>query len=853
MAPFAGFTDFSDCTSKMKSKGHDDISAKKICGALQSQTKGASELDVLFSAVDKKDCISKAKEFGHNQESAERICEVISSPDEDIRDDMTPDSKDADAMEERQDDLDNPDNPENNWFKSGEEYADMEQSQVDRLDIALDIIEKVRDEEEDEADEGDDDAEEKEGKTFYQNKNIKSKTNLSTDPQRDTNSYDDLGSGGPQFDHLGADESAIEDGPDDYDIDDLPSLDDNDHIDDQDGGLDDMGDELDDVHDDSGIDSEDIVSKIESLLGGQVTTTNDVSDISVSNTPNLKSKKKKQSTLNMQNQFTDPGKLEKYLDTEAIDWKSDEEADYNEKSDTKKIDLSYYDDDINKCVDEQKMNGLSEQDARNFCNNLANYNGDEGATDKDELLPVKYENRDYIEGSDTGSHVASVVDNALKLLDAYFTREKESLVDPLAGGDGDIPQESDVEDNHPENSIGNGDGDGAHTHNMGNSGPAYDHFGNKVYNEANLTMPDEFTTQSNSTLEGNDHITEHMHKSQKDMADQNLERIPAEDDNASMRGLSQQPSTGNIVAKDPNKALNNGIPEMTAKPEDTMAGPIGAVISDFKQSIAKEYQAAMDRLNTLSSTKQASSKEEEQVIKWTKSGRQTYSAQACEQDFGGDDDAKTVCYHIAKAYDGNYDAYMADMQIKPFESNNKLFVKAFLMDSSVNLNKWGASPITLDQNIRSYVGKPIVLKDDFDHPISNDDNLQHQLEFQELYRIGTIVDVVKKDTRYDAIAEITDPHAQKAFKEGNLPLYVSPQLYKLDSSEPDDSMTKWTGTHLAIVKDPAYTIKRATINGECTGESDKCMTYLKRAAVIRDNGYGNCGYCNYKVLMSSKN
>src|SRR5438094_8856477 len=80
MPPFAGFTDFSDCTSKMKSKGHDDASSKKICGKLQSETKGASELEALYSAVSYDDCIDKAKGYGHDDDAAKRICDVVSNP-----------------------------------------------------------------------------------------------------------------------------------------------------------------------------------------------------------------------------------------------------------------------------------------------------------------------------------------------------------------------------------------------------------------------------------------------------------------------------------------------------------------------------------------------------------------------------------------------------------------------------------------------------------------------------------------------------------------------------------------------------------------------------------------------------
>jgi hypothetical protein len=205
---------------------------------------------------------------------------------------------------------------------------------------------------------------------------------------------------------------------------------------------------------------------------------------------------------------------------------------------------------------------------------------------------------------------------------------------------------------------------------------------------------------------------------------------------------------------------------------------------------------------------------------------------------------------LLKKY-GSFKSAAKAAQIEPFESNGKLFVKAFLLDTSLNQNSWGVSPQTLDANINSYIGKPLVLNENFDHPDSGDDNLDHQLQYQELYRIGTVIDVVKNGSRYDAISEITDPYAVDAFHHGELPIYVSPQLYKQDPHEPDSNISRWQGTHLAIVKNPAYGVKVAQYKGSCTGSAETCLTYLKRASLIAKHGYGNCGHCNRKILLSA--
>ena len=91
-----------------------------------------------------------------------------------------------------------------------------------------------------------------------------------------------------------------------------------------------------------------------------------------------------------------------------------------------------------------------------------------------------------------------------------------------------------------------------------------------------------------------------------------------------------------------------------------------------------------------------------------------------------------------------------------FEDNGKFYIKAFLLDSSVNKNAWGVDPSTLDQNINTYIGKPLVLQDDFDHPNSDDPSYDHQTQYQEKFRIGNIIDIVNKDSTYSAIIEVTD-------------------------------------------------------------------------------------------------
>jgi hypothetical protein len=55
-----------------------------------------------------------------------------------------------------------------------------------------------------------------------------------------------------------------------------------------------------------------------------------------------------------------------------------------------------------------------------------------------------------------------------------------------------------------------------------------------------------------------------------------------------------------------------------------------------------------------------------------------------------------------------------------------------------------------------------------------------------------------------------------------------------------------------LVRDPAYGVKVATFGGSCTGDPDTCLAQLKKASIIEKHGYGSCGYCNRKLLLSAK-
>ena len=212
--------------------------------------------------------------------------------------------------------------------------------------------------------------------------------------------------------------------------------------------------------------------------------------------------------------------------------------------------------------------------------------------------------------------------------------------------------------------------------------------------------------------------------------------------------------------------------------------------------------------------------------------------------------------------------------LKYEDNSGNLLIKAFLLNSDININKWGINKDYIDEPLkRTAINKPLVLTENFNHPVppsdykvgdseyydddSNPNNvvkvndiIEHWLEYQEPFRVGNIIDIVKKGSAYYGIIEVTDEFTKNAFKNNDLPLFVSPGIAQLDPFEDPSNITKWTFIHLAIVANPAYTIKKALITGQCQDEKDKCLLQLRNASVAENRKQKklDCGFCRQQAL-----
>jgi hypothetical protein len=193
---------------------------------------------------------------------------------------------------------------------------------------------------------------------------------------------------------------------------------------------------------------------------------------------------------------------------------------------------------------------------------------------------------------------------------------------------------------------------------------------------------------------------------------------------------------------------------------------------------------------------------------------------------------------------------------------DRLFLVYYALDSSLNLNGWNVSPGSLDKNIRSFVGKPVVLKQkdhynlndipqtgNFVHPVLKNANLEENLNYQQQFAVGRINNVSlnpQKGWRFDV--EITDPQMKQAFKSNTFaakyPRYVSPQIATFPDRFPGESnnntnIEHWQGIHLAFVDYPAYGFQKTDVKGQCYGSEQMCEIQLRSASFTKQKQQKN--------------
>ena len=191
--------------------------------------------------------------------------------------------------------------------------------------------------------------------------------------------------------------------------------------------------------------------------------------------------------------------------------------------------------------------------------------------------------------------------------------------------------------------------------------------------------------------------------------------------------------------------------------------------------------------------------------------------------------------------------YFQASQLEIIEKGDILYIKSFLVDSSINSNNWAVTEDALKKNISTFIGKPIVLTEKFDHPDAGNDG-DELLRIQEDFRIGTIlaIGIEELSGKGWVIAEITDRNAIDIISQTGIN-FVSPSIVfneeDIDHDNGIEIVTNFEGAHLAIVKDPAYGMQKAQIKGQCRGGIE-CISQLQKVQASVEKS--KCG--NYLIV-----
>lgn len=210
-------------------------------------------------------------------------------------------------------------------------------------------------------------------------------------------------------------------------------------------------------------------------------------------------------------------------------------------------------------------------------------------------------------------------------------------------------------------------------------------------------------------------------------------------------------------------------------------------------------------------------------------------------------------YKLKKFKSKGYPFKHEKIGILKLASTNGKFAKYYLIDGyNTNGNGWGVTNDSIPNNIQTFVDRPFVVTakswvgdwspfgDTYDHPFIPSNNLKLIERNQERYRVGNMTKVGKDhDGRWYVMIAIN-----QKYQHMPLPPFCSPAIYQLDPHEPEGSITKWIGLHLAgLNENPAYGPRVAILKGTCTGSPDQCTHQFKMAKKQTD--------CICPVMMSN--
>lgn len=188
--------------------------------------------------------------------------------------------------------------------------------------------------------------------------------------------------------------------------------------------------------------------------------------------------------------------------------------------------------------------------------------------------------------------------------------------------------------------------------------------------------------------------------------------------------------------------------------------------------------------------------------------------------------------------------FHGQVEIKPiilnrYKGKEGTFLKKFLIGEEFNMNRWRVTWDAIKQDLDSFLGKPLVLTPDRDHP---------SVKNQENFRVGDIIDVGLDELKRTAwqVSHITDEKTIELIRDEKIKFgsptvlpYSKATVEKvhLGDGKIETTLHRFKGAQDAIVGDPAYGKEVDFIPAICDGTGEGCALKLMEvsAAVNSDN------------------
>jgi hypothetical protein len=176
--------------------------------------------------------------------------------------------------------------------------------------------------------------------------------------------------------------------------------------------------------------------------------------------------------------------------------------------------------------------------------------------------------------------------------------------------------------------------------------------------------------------------------------------------------------------------------------------------------------------------------------------------------------------------------------LENYKNKKGYFIKKFLIGEEFNMNEWRVTWDAIKKDVWAFVGRPLVLTPDEDHP---------RVHEQDDFKVGEIIDVGIDELKRiawqvsEVSKEIYDRVRAKKLRFGSPTVLKYSDRFtdenKLGNGKLQTTLHRFIPAHDALVAEPAYGKQVDKIKAVCKGDGKGCALKLREvsASVNSDN------------------